>query len=129
MSEILEIIKSKPFLHTLDGVPEKTIENAEKRLGLKFSEEYREYLREYGLAFFDGHELTGASEFPRLNVVSVTERERVKFDNTFPDLYVIEQTNIDDITIWQAEDGCIYQTVGNSRPEKICNSLKEYLDK
>ncbi len=41
-------------------------------------------------------------------------------------LYVIEQTHIDDIVIWQSEAGEIYQTVGGLKPEKIADGIIDY---
>lgn len=44
-----------------------------------------------------------------------------------PGMYAIEQVHIDDIVIWQSESGEVYQTVGDSKPEKIANSIIEYI--
>lgn len=54
-----EIIKTKPDYIGANGRTDTEIEKAENELGITFAEDYREYLREIGLACFDGHELTG----------------------------------------------------------------------
>ena len=110
-----------------NGVDEKTIKNAEKVLGLKFSKEYREYLSDIGLASFDDREFTGICEQNYLNVVYATNRKRKLYFNVPKDIYVVEELNIDGIVIWQSSDGSIYQTVYDSKPEKIYDSLYDYI--
>ena len=75
----------------------------------------------------NGHELTGLGASSRLNVVDVTLEERQRNLNISPDWYVIEQTNIDGMVIWQSETGEIYQAV-NEAGKKICGSLMEYIE-
>lgn len=41
-----------------NGRTEEEIAKAEKKIGITFAKDYREYLKEIGLACFDGHELT-----------------------------------------------------------------------
>lgn len=103
------------------------IKEAEEELSLHFSDEYNKYLIAFGCAEYNGHELTGICKFPRLDVVKVTIEERKLNDNIPNNLYVIEQAHIDGIVIWQDENGYIYQTVGNSEPIKIFDSLIDYL--
>lgn len=111
----------------LGGVSEVDINKAEKALGLKFAEEYREYLSVCGIATADGHEFTGVGKSQRLNVIEVTNEHRSKNENIPDDLYVIEDLSIDKIVIWQSVSGAVYQTVGNNNPEKISKSLCEFL--
>lgn len=44
------------------------------------------------------------------------------------DMYVLEDTNIDGIVIWQASDGEVFQSVNGSDFMKIANGLQEYID-
>jgi hypothetical protein len=101
---------------------------AEQRLGVQFSPEYREYLSAYGAASVFGHELTGICTLSRLNVIEVTISERVDNPSVPLNWYVIEETHIDSIVIWQTETGEIFQSIPNMPPLKLCDSLSEYID-
>lgn len=104
------------------------ITQAEQALALVFADDYREILAYFGIASFDGHELTGICPFPRLNVVDVTQEERILNPNVPENIYVIEQAHIDGIVIWQAETGEVFQSMPHAPILKIANSLMEYCD-
>lgn len=128
MKNLLSLILSKDDVIMGKKVSQTDIINAEKELGLEFSNEYRKYLMEFGCIAFDGREFTGICDIDRLNVVCVTNDEK-KFNQCIPiNWYVIEQANIDGIVIWQSSTGEIYQTSPNSKPIKLCDSLSEYID-
>ena len=80
-----------------------------------------------GLASFDGHELTGLTNISRLDVVTVTKEQRAINTNIPESWYVVEETNIDGIIIWQNELGHMYQTSPSGIPQKIAHSLLEYI--
>jgi len=126
MSEIIEILKNAPEYIGGAGRTEEEINNAEQQLGIEFAPDYKSYLKEVGLACFDGHELTGICKSTRLNVVDVTVNQRKVFPEA-SSWYVIEETNVDGIVIWQHTSGELYCTIPGSKPKKICNSLKEYV--
>lgn len=126
MVDIVKLIQQQPNLYVMISVPEKEINQAEQTLGLHFSADYRAYIAAFGAVSFAGHELTGICKSNRLNVVTITLSERNNV--TVPaDWYVLEQANIDSIVLWQSGDGTIYATAPNSKPEKIANSLSEYI--
>ena len=125
---IIEAFKQKEDLCFLQGATKEMIAAAESDLDLSFSEEYKEYLRNFGIATANGHEFTGIINSPRLNVVDVTQEERMKNYNIPNDLYVIENLNIDKVIAWQNAAGEVFQTISDSVPEKISESLAEYLD-
>ncbi|MFR2942517.1 MAG: SMI1/KNR4 family protein [Christensenellales bacterium] len=102
------------------------IEAAESALSLKFADDYCAYVAAFGAASYYGHELTGICKAARLNVVDVTQDER-QYNSVPVDWYVIEQTNIDGIVIWQTASGTIYETCPGSEADKICDSLEEYI--
>ena len=104
------------------------IEKAEQALGLEFSDEFKEYLMSFSVAMFNGHEFTGISKNDRINVVSATKNEWNNSPMVMHDLYVIEQLNIDGIVIWQDNRGNVYQSSFNTKPEKIFDSLLDYLE-
>lgn len=127
MKTISDAIKSKPNLYFGKKANETDINVAKKELDLFFSNDYKEYLLQYGLISYDNHELTGLCSSQRLNVVYATKEERKNNPHIPIDYYVIEQTNIDGIVIWQSSNGEVFQTYPNSNPEKIANSLSEYI--
>ena len=112
----------------MTGASYEDIHLAEQALGLQFAADYRQYIAEFGAASFDGHELTGICTSTRLNVVKVTQNERKNNVFALLDWYVIEQTGIDSITIWQNSKGEVFLTIPYGRPQKICNSLAEYIN-
>ena len=104
------------------------IKEAEVALGLSFAKEYKEYLSTFGCASIYGHEFTGICSASRLNVVTVTDEQK-SFDAGIPDdWYVIEETNIDGIVIWQNAKGGIYSKAPNREAERIAKSFSDYLD-
>lgn len=121
---IKEVLDKKSDLLHGEGVSRKEIREAEKQLGLKFNSEYKEYLLNYGIAAYNGHEITGLSLDKRTNVVDCTLEE---LKEEYPkDIYVIERTGMDGVIIWQSIDGKIYYSSDNSPLTKYCESLSEY---
>lgn len=127
MIEFVKKIKTYDDFCSANGATEEAITEAEKALNLHFSDEFKKYLTEYGTASADGHEFTGIISSPRLNVVDVTEKNRVKNPNARGSLYVVEEMQIDGITVWQSEDGSVYFSTGNQEPQKTNSSLAEYI--
>ena len=127
MSELTVAMQQLPLLFFKGKVDLGEIKKAEKMLKVVFAREYVEYVHEYGFVTYHGHELTGLCQSKRLNVVNVTIEERENNPDVPHNLYVIEQTHIDDIVIWQDESGMIFQTARQGKPRKIEKSLKEYL--
>lgn len=126
MGNIIDILRSMPDFIGSNGRSEEEIELAEKILGVTFARDYRNYLEEIGLACFDGHELTGLTKTERLNVVIVTKEQRERFGKNVSTWYVVEETNIYGIVIWQDTNGLVYETAPNSKLKKVADSLAEY---
>ena len=127
MVNIVECLRALPDFYPGNSSTEKDIHEAEAKLGVTFSDEYRDYVHAYGDASANGHELTGISDSARINVVSVTLAERARNPSVPEELYVVEQTGIDRIVVWQDSKGTIYQTIPGCVPEKLCVSLSEYI--
>lgn len=127
MGNLIACLQNKDDLITGKPVDNADIIYAEKVLKIEFSDEYKEILKVYGFICVDGHEITGITNSKRLNVCDVTIKERNNTKGNMDWLYVIEQTHIDGIVIWQSRTGEVYQTVEDSRPEKIANNIFEYL--
>lgn len=123
MKDIVMILQEQNFFRAIGPVTADQIKEAEQELGLKFSNEYREYLKNLGVVTFEGHEFTGICSFKRLNVVDVTKEEREYHPEIPSDWYVVEQLNIDGMVIWQTQDGSIYL----NGSKKVADSLAEYV--
>ena len=81
----------------------------------------------YGIAAYSGHELTGLTKSARVNVVAVTKEQRERQKEIPEELYVVEETDVEEIVIWQSESGEVFASSVNSPIEKICDSLYEYI--
>lgn len=128
MENIIEILKASDDLSAGKGATREQIDAASKALGLTFAEDYLQYLQTFGLAYVSGHELTGIGIIPRNDVVSATlEKRELPHAREIPeDWYVLEDTNIDSIVIWQSSKGLVYmETPGKIK--QICSSMVEYI--
>ena len=127
MNNIIKTINSLPDLLPLKPATTMQITDAELQLRVSFADEFKEYLAEFGAIMADGIELAGIAKAEHRNVVSLTKKERrlnPKVPNT---LYVVEDSHIDGVIIWQDTEGNIYQTSPNTEPKKIAGSLAEYI--
>lgn len=122
-----EVLDSKEGIYPGKKASDSEIKKVEEQLQLKFSDEYVEYLKEFGDLSYESHELTGITENNNLNVVFVTEYWRKKNSNISKEFYVIEDLKIDNVVFWQDRKGDIYQTIGNEVPKKMYESLLEYI--
>lgn len=128
MKNIIELLRSFSDYIGANGCNENEIKEAEKELALSFSKDYRMYLKEIGLVCFDGHEFTGITGNKRLNVVVVTKEQR-NIDADVPeDWYVVEETNMDGLCVWQDKKGNVYVKSSTTEPKKIANSMIEYIE-
>ena len=127
MSIIIETIEKLPELLPLKPANEETISKAENDLKLKFAEEYKEYLLKFGAILADGVELTGIAKSEHRDVVKVTKQAWELNSSVSKSLYVVEDTRVDGIIIWQNNDGKIYKSSPNSDAKKINDSLSDYL--
>ena len=124
---IYETIKLIPGYIGSNGRTEAEIVNAEKELGTSFASDYREYLENIGVACFESRELMGLTKIARLDVVIVTKEQRMLNQRIPRDWYVIEETHLDGIVIWQSPSGGIYQAVADAPARKIYDSLMSYV--
>lgn len=129
MSKIVEIINNLPDLLSLKPATDIDIKDAEIQLRVSFNEEYREYLLAFGAIMADGIELTGIAKSAHRNVVNQTKQERELNPKVPNNMYVVENTGVDGIVIWQETNGGIYQSSPNVEPKKVADSLLEYLSK
>lgn len=128
MTGIISKFRALPFFRCLSGVSEEQITHAEDILVLRFADDYREYLRTFGVASGNGHEFTGICNSKRLNVVDVTLAERDNAVGIPQDWYVLEEADIDGIIIWQCSTGEVFQMQSNGKTVGIAASICEYLE-
>ena len=128
MENIIEVLKASDDLSAGKGASAEQIDAASKSLGLAFAEDYLMYLEEFGLAYVNGHELTGIGIIPRNDVVTVTlEKRKLPHVEAIPaDWYVIEDTNIDSIVVWQSSKGLVYMESPGSI-KQLYASMAEYI--
>lgn len=127
MQKIIEIINSLPKMEGYKTASEIEISDAEIQLCLHFAEEYKTYLAEFGEVSARGLELTGIIDADYINVISATKEKWGMYPKVPKNLYVVEDTTIDGVVIWQDSNGYIYKTTPNSEPVKIADSLADYL--
>ena len=128
MKKFIELIKEYEDYTAVGGASADQIKAAEEELGLVFSKEYKEFLKEHGAACANGHEFLGICESKRLNIVESTLKAKKKNDSVPGDLYLIEDVGIDKILTWQNAKGELFQTVGKGEPEKLEVKLSEYVE-
>lgn len=127
MTDIVELIKTKPDLYVMQGASDEEINQAAQLLKLRFASDYHKYVAAFGAASFDGHELTGICNSKRLSVVDVTIKERSTTEVP-EDWYVLEQANFDGIVIWQSSSGDVYQTGPGQKQLRLSKSLAAYIE-
>ena len=128
MKKFKDIVKDYEDFTAVGGAQDEQIKNAEEELGLKFSKEYKDFLKEHGAACANGHEFLGICESKRLNIIDATLKAKKKNETVSNDLYLIEDVGIDKILTWQNADGKLFQTVGKGAPELLEINLTEYVE-
>ena len=91
---IVKLIQNKADLITYSPASLDLIRQAEKDLKVLFAKDYVEYVSSFGIAVFDGHELTGICDKKRLDVVRNTREERELNPFVPDDWYVLENAGI-----------------------------------
>lgn len=128
MSKIINAVKQLKDLKTFVPATDKDIRSIELDLHVYLSDEYKEYLKNFGAVLADNVELTGFAKSECRNVVKVTTAEWEKNPGTKEKkMYVIENVGIDGIIIWQDQSGAIYETHPDAAAEKIADSMADYL--
>lgn len=126
---LIDVIKQGNIAFTFAPTKREDICQAEKKLNVNFSKEYSDYVAEFGVAIFDGHEFTGLCDGKRLDVVRVTQEQRRLHKHIPSDWYVVECLDVDGIVIWQSSEGSVYASIPNAEAKKIANSILEYIEK
>jgi hypothetical protein len=127
MSDLTIAIERISNLLHLKGCTVDEIKTAEDRLGISFPDQYKEYLSNYGAISFQGTEWTGLNVDNYIDVVSITERERIN-NAFFPhNCVVLENAGDDGLLILINTDGLVFNWY-NNKSTQLCTSLLEYLE-
>ena len=127
IENIVTVIHSLPDLLQLKPATEGEIADAERQLGVRFADEYKEYLAAFGAVMANGLELTGIAKSEHRNVVALTKREWDLNPKVPHTMYVVENTCMDGVLIWQDTDGYIFRTKPGMYARQIATSLAEYV--
>lgn len=127
MRNTIKKIEEKFKLYKTTGASKELIEEAERQLNLSFSEDYKEYLLNFGAISFGSTELTGLNIDGYANVVSVTLKEAQR-NKSFPKRsIVLENTCVEGLLVLQQSDGEVYEWQ-NGKKGASFEGLKEYLE-
>ena len=129
MKSIIQTLHGIEGLLTLGPVDAHEITKAETELAVSFSPEYKDYTQTFGAVSFNGKDFTGVVQPASLSVVEVTRAARKITPAASPEWYVVMDPHFDGIIIWQGKDGMIYQTGPGMQPEKVAETLEEYMRK
>jgi len=127
VKKIVDVINSLSDLLPLKAATPMQITDAELQLRVSFSDEYKEYLSAFGAIMADGVELSGIAKSEHRSVVSLTKKEWELNPKVPHTMYVVENTCIDGIIIWQDTTGRVFQTQPGVEPMQIADSLAEYI--
>ena len=127
MTKIIQVINSLSDLLPLKPATAIQITDAEHQLRVSFASEYKEYLASFGAIMAEGIELSGIAKSEYRNVVALTKKEWELNPQIPHTMYVVENTCVDGIIIWQDTNGTIYQSTLNEEPKQIAVSLSDYI--
>lgn len=122
---IIEYLSSLPKMRNTGKVSELEVIIAENELGLSFSAEYRDILKNLGAVRVCGHEINGFTKSRSLNVIEMTKSARQN-EKIPQDFYVFECLGIDDIMMLQNSKGEVYECMG-SKITPVADSILTYL--
>lgn len=125
--DFIDVLKACPDYVGSCGRKDQDISDAEKELNTIFAADYRCYLKQIGLASFNGHELTGITTNSRLSVVQATRRELLLQPDIPVSWYVIEQADMDGLVVWQRPSGEIYLSEPRHPARKIYDSFEAFI--
>ena len=113
-------------IESTGGVDKTVIETAEIELGIKFSDEFIEYLNVYGTVELNSSELFGLGIKGYRNIVRATNKERSLSENFPKNCVVIYNLGINSVLILLCEDGCVYEYTPRSM-KKIYDTFNKWI--
>ena len=128
MSNLINLIREADDFCALGAIEVPLLIEAERKLGVTFANDYKEYALAFGAATFYSRELTGVCSSERLSVVSATERARHFYPQSPQKAYVIEELLFDHIVVIQDSKGLVFSYGPEDKAKKIADSLEDYLN-
>lgn len=128
MTEWIEKIKDNNIFKQAYPADIHVIQEAEKKLAVKFSADYVAFLQNVGASICFGHEISGLTDSHTLNVIKLTQEQKLRNPNVPSAWYAIEETHMDGIIIWQDQNSFIYQSSPSFTPQKIADSLEQWIN-
>jgi hypothetical protein len=123
---IAERIKEIAIYNTSFGCTDKDIDRAEKTLGIKFPQDYKEVLLNFGYVDFGTHKWTGLNVKGIDNVVKATLKAR-KENKDFPsNCFVLENSDLNSRKVIVNENEEVF-LIQSDLLEKQSNNLIDYL--
>ena len=127
-SAIANKIKSNKNINVIEGCTDKEINEAERSLNMKFPNEYKTILKEFGCIDFGACEWTGLNIKGHLNVVTATLKEK-SVNKDFPEKhFVLEDFNIDAKKAIVNERGNVF-IISRSNIKPAAGSISQFLEK
>lgn len=127
MTNIVNYIQSLTSARFTGPVSYGLIIKSESSLGVKFAEDYKLFLRNFGDMLYAHNEILGLNTDHLDDCVSWTLEAREE-DETIPDnLYVISSAGIDGVLYLQGTDGVVYQHIPFSECTKKADNLEAFI--
>lgn len=127
MTNIVNYIQSLTSARFTGPVSYGLIIKSESSLGVKFAEDYKLFLRNFGDMLYAHNEILGLNTDHLDDCVSWTLEAREE-DETIPDnLYVISSAGIDGVLYLQGTDGVVYQHIPLSECTKKADNLEAFI--
>jgi hypothetical protein len=124
---ILTIVDQLKYKNKLSQCTKDEIDEAEQELGLVFADEYKELLLGYGSLETKHLLISSTLKNISVNVVTLTQQIRSIYDNLPKDLYVIMDSGVDGIIIFQDSKGKIYETSHDDTIMEAYDSLAHFI--
>lgn len=113
--------------HGIGECSEIDIQNAEEKLGMRFPQEYRAFLKKYKAGVINGCEIMGINAPKYIDSVANTLFSREN-DDSFPqDCFVIENIGVEGALTIANYAGQIF-TYCAGKKQLLCNSFSEFFD-
>lgn len=127
MGNIINFIKNTRGFITSTPVTTELIRASQETLKVKFSEEYKEILLNFGALMYHGNEILGLNPDHLADCVNFT-MDMKELDDSIPSsMYVIMMSNIDGLIYLQDEMGRVYEHFPFEKCKQISNNLEDFL--
>ena len=127
MNYIINLLNNDELFRHGNGIEKDKITEAEQSLGVLFADSFKQFLQYYGGASYEAQEFAGLIGDTRPTVICLTKEAKEKNKNIPSDMYVIEQTDYDNIVLLQNQAGKVYYASDNDKPCLYYDTLEEYL--